>query len=310
MKTIIKIISLLILFSLLTACSDGDPYAPTPAQAPRMREIINHPDVALVLGGGGARGFAHIGVIKVLHDAGIPIDVIAGTSAGSIVGALYADQGDIETVKKEMLDASLWDFVDVSNFLGNGGMMSGHHIERFLLSHMQAQDFNQLKIPLIVTATDLQTGTLYAIESGPVAPAVQASSSIPGLIKPINLYGHVLIDGGMVDPIPVNVVKPFKPKIIIAVNISNPIPKQIPQDSQSISIVAWQIMCNQLTLHSLQGADIVIHPDTDGANVFDIADKAKLVKAGEKAALQALPEIKRLLRQRGITLPKPTTAQK
>ena len=285
-------------------CAGHKPPIQIPLQQPPVTEKINHPRVALVLSGGGARGLAHIGVIKVLHDAGIPIDVIGGTSAGSIMGALYADNGSANEVESAFANVTLWTLIDFNNFPRSSGLLSGYKLQKFLLEHMHAENFNQLKIPLIVMTTDLKTGAPFPIMSGPVAPAVQASAAIPGLFNPAQLYGHVLIDGGIADPLAVNEIKKYHPLVIIAVNVAEQLPETMPKTADDIYQRAYIISRLNMSTLTAQGADIIITPSVGTAGMFDTGDKNKLIKAGEVAAQNALPQIKALLSKHHIALVK------
>lgn len=286
----------------LSACAGSKPNISTPSHPPHALELKHAPQVALVLGGGGARGYAHAGVLSVLSQAGVPIDLIVGTSAGSIFGSLYADEGNAKKLAQETLAASFWDFADIENYPSSGGIMQGYHIQKFLLAHMHARQFNQLKIPLVITTTDLQTGKVFAISSGPIAPAVEASAAIPGLIKPAHLYGKTLVDGGMADPIAVNIAKTYHPTVIIAVDIARQLSPSLPTAAKDIQKRAMFIRDLNMSLMSARGANILIRPQVEQASVFDIKDKHKLFTEGQAAAEQALPAIKALLKKKGIKL--------
>ena len=295
--------SLILLLSLLlSACAGSRPNIIIPQTQPMQREHLNNPDVALVLGGGGARGMAHVGVIKVLAEAGVPINLIAGTSAGSIVGAIYADQGSAKQVYNTFYNIGFWDIADFNNVPSKDGIMQGYQLQKFLLKHMKARSFAQLKIPFIVTTTNFITGNVFAITSGPVAPAVQASAAIPGLYDPVHLYGKILIDGGMVDPVAVDLVKPYHPKVIIAVGVAEELSPNIPVTNEGNIDRARIIREKSITRFSMRGADIIIDPHVGTTNVFQIGKKHQLFKAGEVAAKKALPQILKLLKEKHIAL--------
>lgn len=300
-----KYTSILIVSLLLTACAGGRPDITIPQTKPIQTEHLNNPNVALVLGGGGARGMAHVGVIKVLAKAGVPVNLIAGTSAGSIVGSIYADQGSAKQVYKSFSNIGFWDIADFNNIPSKNGIMQGYRLQKFLLNHMKARSFSQLKIPFIVTTTDLISGQVYPITSGPVAPAVQASAAIPGLYDPVHLYGHILIDGGMVDPVAVNLVQPYHPKVIIAVEVARQLSPNLPSTNEGYMNRATVIRQMSITRFSVRGADVVIRPQVGTTNVFQIGKKEQLFIAGEIAAKKALPKILKLLKEKHIPLNKP-----
>jgi NTE family protein len=276
-----------------------------PKTMPKPLKMTKQPCVALVLGAGGARGFAHAGAVKVLENAGIPIDLIVGTSVGSFYGALLADSGDANIAGQIMLSANFWNIADIANTPSLSGLMQGYRYQKFLLHHMQARWFNQLKIPLVVVAADLETGKIVVISSGPVAPAAEASSAIPGAVKPAYLYGHVLVDGGMLDPIPVNVAKRYQPKVIIAINISQQLSSYVPYTAVGVYDRSFDLSWRQLSRLSVRDADIIIRPHVGAIGTFEVEKKYKLFYEGEIAAYNALPAIKKILREKHIKLLKP-----
>jgi len=295
-----KIIILLAMIAILTACAGIRPHIAIPAYSPPALTLKQSPRVALVLGAGGARGFAHAGAVKVLQEAGVPIDLIVGSSVGSFYGALLADSGDAHQAAKTMLSAAFWDIADIGNIPSLVGPIQGYRYQKFLLQHMHACWFDQLKIPLVVVTTDLKTGKALPISSGPVAPAAEASSAIPGVVRPAKLYGYTLIDGGMTDPIPVDIAERYHPKVIIAINIAQQLSKDTPWTALGIYNRAYQISWLALSRFSERKADVVIRPSVGEVGLFDVGEKNKLFYEGEMAAYQALPKIKRILREKNI----------
>lgn len=283
------------LMLLISGCATPPPDITIPAHEPPPLHLTKHPRVALVLGGGGARGYAHIGVIKVLENAGVPIDLIVATSAGSIPGALYADSANAQWVDRVMRRTHFFDFADLTIVSSGNGLLSGHKLEHFLINNMQARWFKGLKIPLVVVTTDLKKGTLKTLSSGPIAPAVHASCAFPGIVNPIKLYGYTLIDGGAVAQVPVRIAKEYHPDIIIAVNLQGKLAPVMPTSFISVFQRAYDIGINSIAEYSSEGADILIHPKVGNAGMFDVHLKHTLINAGEKAANEALPRIKNLL---------------
>jgi NTE family protein len=304
MKKLIATFLSLVIVILLASCAGTRPPITIPTELPPPHEIKHQPQVILVLSGGGARGLAHIGVIKELAQAGIPVDLVIGTSAGSIIGAIYSDQGSATQVEQTFTSMHLWSVIDFNNFPRSNGLLEGYKLQKFLLAHMQAKTFDELKIPLIVLTTDLTTGESFAILSGPVAPAVQASAAIPGLFDPVHMYGRILIDGGIADPVAVDIAKKYHPKIIIAVNVAEQLDQTVPTNAEDVYQRAYVISRLNISKKSAQGADIIIQPAVGTAGVFAISDRAKLIQAGTTAAQQALPEIKALLKKQHIPLKK------
>ena len=294
--------AILSLSLLLCACAGAPPSINVPTTQPMTQENLNHPRVVLVLGGGGARGIAHIGVIQVLQQAGIPIDMIIGTSAGAIMGALYADQANLPRAKEVALNTGFAAITDFNNFPRSEGLFQGYKLQKLLLNNMKARNFDQLKIPLIVMTTNLETGASFPISSGPVAPAVQASAALPGLFDPVHLYGHTLIDGGIADPIAVNIAQQYHPDVIIAVNVTEELTGPLPNTAEGVYSRAYLITRLQMSNRCLIGADIVISPAVGSASVFATGKGDELYIAGQQAALKELPAIKALLKEKGIAL--------
>ncbi len=302
MKNRIKIAGLILLSTGLFACAGVKPNIAIPAVAPPVAPLKKPIQVAVVLGGGGARGYAEVGALVALENAGVPIDLVAGSSVGSIVAALYADQGDAKTMSKAMMQANFWAFADIENHPSFKGVVEGYHLQRFLLKNMQARNFSQTKVKLMVTGTDLTTGTTKTFESGPIAPAVNASAAVPGIAWPVQLYGKTYVDGGLADPIPVDLAKKYHPKLIIAIPIGKTLPDQMPTTARGIYQRGMLIIWLKYAALCEEGADVVIHPDVGQISIFDIADKKKLYDEGYNAAMKALPQIKQLMLERHISL--------
>lgn len=284
----------LLIAAAVTACAIAPPHITVPLTPPPVPKMKTAPRVALVLGVGGVRGYAHLGILQALEEAHIPVDVIVGASAGSIVGALYADNQSFKKTYDIMMPAGFWDYADITNFSEPGGFIKGYNMQNFLLKNMHAKDFSQLHKKMIIATTDVKTGKMYAIESGPIAPAVLASAAVPGAIKPVFLYKHWLVDGGVSDPVPVELAKKLHPKLIIAVNLSSSANHVIPHSAYGFYGLAYDIMWQRLTAYSLKGADVVINPNVGDLNIFDIRKKQEAYLAGLAAARKQIPAIRKL----------------
>jgi len=297
-------INLFILFTfMVTACASLSPPIAVPKNEPSSERLKHiRPKVILVLGSGSARGFAHAGVLKVLEDNHIPIDMIVGTSAGSIVGSLYADHPSATWLNQLLLRTTRSDVIDYSLMNINQGLISGVKLQQFLLNHMQARSFDQLQIPFVAIATDLSTGKKHVFASGPIAPAVNASSAAPPFFRPVKLYGRTYVDGALVDPIAVDVAKKFHPKIIIAVSLNYALAKDIPTNSSSVFIKSFDMMVLQLNDFSAEHAQVIIRPEPKDISMFDGSKGGDLIKEGEMAAEKALPTIRKLLAEKHIAL--------
>lgn len=302
MNNLIRYVFLFIAIMLLTACAGKPPNIAIPVNPPKAPQLISPPRVALVLGGGGARGYAHLGVLQVLQQAGVPLDLIVGTSAGSIFGAVYSDNHSFDKTYRIMMRANFWTFADINNSPNKSGFIQGYHLERMLMANMRAKNFSQLKNKFVAVATDLGSGQTYFIQSGPIPPAVLASSALPGLVDPVFLYHKTLVDGGVAQPVPVEVAQDFHPRVIIAVNISQPLDPKVPYFSYSIYNRSYDIMWQSLVAQNERGADIIIRPAVGEAGTFDLDDRDRLYQAGRTAALKQLPKILALLKQNHIQL--------
>jgi NTE family protein len=258
--------------------------------------------VAVVLGGGGARAIADLGVLEVLEEHGITVDLIVGTSGGSIIGALYADNPDARALKTIAEKLRINDFVDFS-LLGAihgthdlaSSYVNGRNGEKFLEKHMRSREFKDLKIPFIAVATDIVTGETISLNNGPIAPAVRASYSIPGLFAPVEIYGRTLVDGGVSAPLAVQVARLYDPKIIIAVDLSLPVEKSNVYNVVDIVTKALAINYNALSDMLGKEADILIKPQMRNIGIFDAHRKDELYNAGRKAAEEKIGDIKKQL---------------
>ncbi len=303
MKSLLKYCCYIFCVLALVSCAPIPPQLNTPAQEPPSTALQHvHPDVILVLGSGGARGFSQVGVLKVLRENHIPIDMIVGVSAGSIVGALYADNLSAEKTRELLLTAQRDKVIDVSLFNIPTGAISGRGLQAFLITNMRAKDFNQLKIPFVAVATEIDTGNLHVFASGPIAPAVNASAAAPPFFRPVRMYGKLFADGGLIDPVAVDVAKRFHPKVIIAVRLDTGLSKTPPTSSAGYFLRGFDLMLLRLNYYTARDADVVIAPQTGDINMFQDAGRPLLMDAGATATRQALPEIKNILKKKGIAL--------
>ncbi len=265
--------------------------------------------IGLALSGGAARGLAHIGVLEVLEREGIPIDLIAGTSAGALIGALYALSNDASRTKDLIIDLVSKRFALLADLtLPRTGLIQGKRFKNLLKSSIGDIEFGDLSIPFACVATDIGTGEAVVIEQGSVIEGVRASTSIPGIFTPIKKDGRYLVDGGLVNPIPVSVLKEMGADFIIAVNALpdmrdrvNQISEKQLKDSRepnifSVIIRALHIAAYQAVKSSLEGADIVIEPQVAHIGSADFhRATGECIPQGELAAQRSMPEIKRRL---------------
>jgi len=231
--------------------------------------------------------------------------LIVAASAGSIIGALYADSADADQLQAIMMATGYLDFIDIGAIHQWGGFISGTKVQQFLNDNTQADTFEQLTIPFVTVATDLSTGDAIVINSGPIAPAVNASTALPGLLKPVNLYGHTLIDGAVVEPVPVAIAKKFNPVVIIAVDVNEPLAEDLPKTAYGIYSRAYDILWKRLEQITTRDADIVIRPEVGNTSRFAIGDKEKMLTVGEAATEAVLDDIIQLLKQKEIKITSP-----
>lgn len=260
----------------------------------KLKQTQQRPIVALVLGSGGARGYAHIGAIEVLEQAGIQPDFIVGTSAGSLVGALYAQGKNAAQLRDIALNMKANDVRDIR--LDKKGFFDGKKIEDYVNALVHQTPLHQLKIPMYVVATQLQHGQKVVFNYGDTGQAVRASVSIPSMFIPTNIAGMEYVDGGLVSPVPVNVARDLGADVIIAVDI-------LAQPAYTETNHVWglfnqniNIMQQQLAQQELQHADIVIQPDLrEKVHIFDVRGREMTMQAGAEAAQQQLAALQKVL---------------
>lgn len=248
------------------------------------------PVIALVLGSGGARGYAHIGVIEVLEQHGIKPDFIVGTSAGSIVGSIYASGKSPEQLRQIALNMKVGDVRDFK--IGMKGFFDGQKVEDYVNKQIDQMPLEKMKIPMYVVATELQNGEKTIFNYGNTGQAVRASVSIPSMFIPTKIKGKEYVDGGLVSPVPVNIAKELGADIVIAVDI-------LAQPINTETTNVWglfnqniNIMQNRLAAEELKNADIVIQPDLrEKAHIFDVKGRQDTMQAGIDAANQRMHDL-------------------
>ncbi|MDR1195261.1 MAG: patatin-like phospholipase family protein [Endomicrobium sp.] len=255
------------------------------------------PKIALVLGGGGARGFAHIGVFRVLEEEKIPVDLVVGTSIGSIVGAFYCAGIAMDKVEELAKDVNWKSISNISvtsimSMLFSEKLLSNAQIEDFLKNNIGDLRFDQLKIPFVCVATDLNTGERVLFKNGSVAFAARASSTLPGFFKPVEYRQRYLVDGGLADNVPVGVAKLFNPDIIIAVPVSADITKNTTTNVFTTLMQAIYIQGRTLDRENISLADVIIHPDVGEMSAADLEHAYQTVEKGFSAAKESLKNVK------------------
>lgn len=271
-----------------------------PAVKPKENELslidqrFSKKKIALVLGGGGAKGMAHIGVLEELNQNGVVPDVIIGCSAGAIVGALYAADPDINTLKMHVMHGKSSDVAALSTDHWPYSVYSVNPLARYLRKNLVNTDFAELQIPLIIVATDLQHGHLHAFHTGDVVPAVIASASYPGAFAPIQIDDRYYVDCGIADPVPTRIAKELGFETIIAVNIAEGLPETSPNHVLGLLKRSTEIGYINLIKHSLSYADVVIDFDFKNVDLFDDRQNLYLYEQGKIRTKAKMAEIIKL----------------
>ncbi len=258
------------------------------------------PKIGLALGSGSSKGLAHIGVIKVLKENNIPIDFIAGSSIGALIGGFYAAGLDIKEIEKIALSVS-WRKVFSTLFEPSfkKGLIGGEKVKAFIESHIDGKNFEDCKIPFVAVATDLRTGEIVTLNNGEMAQAIRASISIPLVFKPVEMDDRILADGGLSAPVPAEIVRGMGADIAIAVNLDkhyydetwNPGWYDIANDSLNI-------LRYHLALSNVSNADIIININAGKISWYQFVHGQDKILAGEKATKKILPRLQEIIYQK------------
>lgn len=260
------------------------------AEPPRRR-------VAVVLGGGSARGFAHIGVIKALEAAGIHPDLIVGCSAGALVGAFWAagySGRDMEALAYDVQDSAIIDLI-APTATGRRGLLSGQSLESFVNKGVRGRSMSALPTPLITVATQFPSGQLQEFKTGDVGFAVRASCSIPGIFLPAKRDDDEYLDGGLVSPVPVRTARAHGATLVVAVDVGAEDPSAYRQRATAgmyeLILRSFEIMGKSLREFECKQADILIRPDVGRISSTDFSSRKALIEAGYKAGARLAPVI-------------------
>ena len=270
---------------LLSACMPKEIPPPMPPPKPAK--------VAVVLGAGASKGFAHVGVLKVLESQKIPIHLIVGTSAGSFVGSLYAygiDAFQLQTMAMALLKDDVVDWTIPDN-----GFIRGEKLENYVNKTVRQTPLERLKIPFRAVATNLQTGEETVFATGNTGKAVRASCSIPGVFQPVRIGEKAYVDGGLVSPVAVEAARKVGADVVIAVDISAGVAGAVPQGILDTILQSIDIMYAKIAMAQLKSADVVIRPQLSQIGSSDFEKRNEAILEGEKAATQALPQIRQIL---------------
>jgi NTE family protein len=256
---------------------------------------LRRPKIGLALGSGGARGFAHLGVIKVLRDEGIPIDMIAGSSMGAMVGCFYGAGLDVDRLYKLSRAFKRKYYLDFT--VPKMGFIAGKRVKELIRIFTHGKEIQELDIPVAVVATDLVSGEKVVFKDGPIADAVRASIAIPGIFTPEKLDGRLLIDGGVIDRIPVSVVKEMGADIVIAVDVSHV--KTNAEITSIFDVIMQSIDIMQMELVATReiASDIMIKPRVEMYSSRAFTNIDDIIANGEKETVKQIGKIKQVIEQ-------------
>ena len=283
---------------LLAACASAPKPDAEPTAAPVIPPVVVPkvlPRVGLALGGGAARGFAHVGVIQVLEEAGIKPDLVVGTSAGSLVAALYASGrtgAQLQAVAIAMDEAA---FADWTLPIFNRGLLRGEALARYVNTQVTNKLIESMPMPLGIVATDLQSGQGVLFRRGDTGTAVRASSAVPAVFLPVRVGNNEYVDGGLVSPVPVRYAREMGAEVIVAVDISSAPEGNPSGDPLQILLQTFAIMGKSINSWELKEAEVVVRPGLRGVGSGDFTAKRRAIEAGRAAMLAALPRLRQVM---------------
>jgi NTE family protein len=276
---------------LLAGCAT--PPTPTPPVTPApVAATVRPVRIGLALGGGAARGFAHVGVIAVLEEAGLKPQVIAGTSAGSLVAALYASGKTSAQLQQTALSMEEVAFTDWMLPIFGRGMFRGDALARYVNDLVAGRLIENMAIPLGIVATDLNSGEAVLFRRGDAGTAVRASSAVPAVFVPVKISGREYVDGGLVAPVPVKFVRQMGADPVVAVDISSPPEANPASDTLQILLQTFAIMGKSINQYELKEADVVVRPSQVGLKSADFSARERAIASGRAAMLAALPALR------------------
>lgn len=266
----------------------------------------NFPKIGIALGSGGAKGLAHIGVLKTLEKHQIPIDYIAGSSIGAVIGSMYAKYKDTKMLEEMVTGFNRRQGFELFDFAARGGLFKGIKAEQFIANILGDATFENLQIPFAAVATDINTAESLMISKGNIVKAVRASASVPAFYQPIFYKERLLADGGLSNPIPIDVTLAMGADITIGVNLDSFYPEKLLKEMPALSKVpvhSINILRHNLAKQSVKTADVIISPRDMlhvgflGWNfIFDNKKSKKIIKEGEEAAEEAIPQIRQAIK--------------
>lgn len=282
--------ALLAVLAGLAGSGAAPSYAQSASPSPRRGNGKQNLRLGLALGGGSARGFAHIGVLKALEEAGYQPDAIVGTSAGALVGAFYAagfSPWQMEEVALKVRDV---DIADISNN-NTRGLFAGESLQRLVNDYVRQRPLERLKTPFGAVTTNLTSGESVLLRAGDTGQAVRASCAIPGVFTPTNINGTIYVDGGITSPLPVRHARSMGVDVVIAIDVGTKPQNKIGNGLYEVILQSFEIMGRNLAQLEGQQADFVIRPNTSRFTSSDFASRKDFIQAGYETARNALPEL-------------------
>ena len=277
---------------VLPVTESSPPVAPTTPPPPKKI-----PKLGLALGGGAARGFAHIGVLQVLEEEGIKPSLVVGTSAGSVVASFYASGKTGQQLQwlADTMDET--QFTDWANPFSGRGILRGEALGKYINSQLNGMKIEDMKLPLGIVATDLRTGDGILFRRGDVATAVRASSAVPSVFEPVQIAGKDFVDGGLVSPVPVRYARQMGADLVLAVDISSRPEDAKTTDMLKVLLQTFSIMSKSISQLELTQADVVVRPALPDIGSTEFSARKKSIEAGRAAMKQAMPQLRALLAQ-------------
>ena len=277
---------------VLFGCASAPPTPPVVTPTMSVAIPKTPPKIGLALGGGAARGFAHVGVIQVLEEAGITPVLVTGTSAGSLVAALYAsgkNGAQLQKVAETMEESTIADWT--LPFFGRG-VLRGEALAKYVNLQVGQKPIEAMPMPLGIVATDLNSGNDMLFQRGDTGTAVRASSAVPAVFTPVKINGHEYVDGGLSSPVPVRAARKMGAELVIAVDISSPPEASSASGTIEVLLQTFSIMGKSINGFELKDADVVVRPVLTGVSSSDFSSRKRSIEAGRQAMLQALPQLR------------------
>jgi len=276
---------------LLASCA-GREVKPVPLEPPPKAV-----KVAVVLGGGAAKGFAHVGVLKVLEANRVPVHMVVGTSVGSLVGSLYAYGYSSYDLQKVAMGLEKGDLADLT--VPDNGFVKGEKLEAYVNRMVRDTTMEHLRTPFYAVATDIGSGQETVFGKGNTGSAVRASCAIPGVFRPVRIGDRTYVDGGLVSPVAVDAARRRGANVVIAVDITGDVDGSVPEGTLDTIFHSINVMYSKIAADQLSRADVVIRPKVGYIASGDFTKRHEAILEGEKAAQEALPRIQSLLGKPG-----------